>query len=224
MTDLWPYGRARGMINYPGDLDFVIVTNEDLGFTATLVAATNDNLGTTLPYPQEWDPDTEVCVLYKLQGWIQDSEYWKDDATQALLVFLSYLDRIPTATYRGVGTDANDEWMKAQFAGPMNVGVKRMGPSATAMTEAGTLLGQNQVGFEYVPEIPLSMFFPIYLDIVSNSATHALVTSDDTAASFSFFEAFTMRYYYRIRRMNRAERTMMEALSGAPVRWAQLGS
>ncbi len=217
------YGRQNDP-TYPSDLDFVVVTNEDLGLTATLAQGVNDTFETTIPYPQEWDPDTEVCVLYKMQGWLANAEHWQDDRQNGLLTYLSYLDRSPAATFRGVGTDAEDEWMKSLFAGPMNSGQIAVGPSATAATESGHLPMQNEMGWEYVPEIPLSMFFPIYMDIAGNAATYTLVTTDDAAADFAAVETVLHRYFYRIRRMNSAERSLMDSLAGAPVRWAQLGS
>ncbi len=220
------YGRDTDL-KYPDDLDFVVVTNEDLGFTSDLTIATLNHLNTSLPYPQEWDPDTEVCTLYKLMGSIYDRHNISDDAGQGLAVNLSYLDRNPAgATYAGIGQDTEDEYHKSVFEHGMYAGVRRVWPSAAAAVEVMKVpVGSDaQEGFKYRPEIPLSMFFPIYMDIYGQSQTYALATGNETAIDFSAQESFVLKYYYNIRRMNRSERNLMEALSGAPVRWAQLGS
>ncbi len=218
-----PYGR-RTEPTHPGNLDFVVVTNEDLGFNNSLVTTTNDTFETTIPYPQEWDVDRNVVVLRKVQFILETQKHFEEGGMENLAVYMSYLDRSPTATYRGGLADTNDEWFKSTFAGPMMFGDMIEQPLASAAVEVYFLPGNRNVIAEYIPEIPLSMFFPIYLDFVNNSATGTLATGADTAASFTLFERVTLRYFYTIRSMNQAERDLMSALAGAPVRWAQLGS
>lgn len=219
------HGRLGAEPMYPSDTDFVVVTNEDLGFTATLDTSLN-HLNTTLPYPQEWDQDSEVVVLRKLQIFLHDLEYPADDVFEMAATNLSYLDRNPNAAnYQGVGADTEDEYHKSLFAHGMACGHSINFESATANVAFGNITqGDSQIGASYVPEIPLSMFFPIYLDIYGSAAANALLTGNETQSTFTFFERYTIRYFYNIRRMNSAERSLQEALAGAPMRWAQLGS
>jgi len=221
MVQFQRYGRAQDP-SYPSDLDFVVVTNEDLGFTANLVTGVNENFESTIPYPQEWDPDSEVCVLRKIQGWLNQESSHRDDVGSSLVTSLSYLDRSPTATFRGTQSDTEDEYIKSLFAGPMSSGTK-LWPTATGFL-GGFFDNRMTYGWEYVPELPLSMFFPIYLELVNNTVSVDVATGDETNVTFSSVEAVNHRYYYNIRRMNKAERMMQEALSGVPMRWAQLGS
>ncbi len=218
------YGQ-RGHVNYPSDVDFVVVTNEDLGLVANLTAATLNHFNTTIPYPQEWDPDNEVCVLYKIQFHTRSVIYPRDDNHQQWAVNMSYLDRNPAAaTYGNVGSDTEDEYHKSIFAGPLVFGNEFSYPSAAAAVEVMKLPMNGQRMAEYVPEVPLSMFFPIYLDFFGVSASYALATGNETAIDTTNFENVEVRYFYRIRSMNSAERALQNALAGVPVRWAQLGS
>ncbi len=218
------YGR-QDEPNYPDDLDVVVVTNEDLGLTATLTAATLNVLETTIPYPQEWDPERDVCVLRKISYYLRAEEFVNNAEGGTYGVNMSYLDRSPSATYQGVGADAEDEYHKSIFQGPMYYGTRGHRPTASAAVEVrdDPLIGNSTIA-EYVPEIPLSMFFPIYLDIWGNNATYALATGAETVADTAFQEKHEIRYMYNIRRMNRAESDFMNSISGVAVRWAQLGS
>ncbi len=209
---------------YPSDLDFVVVTNEDLGFTSDLTIATLNHLNTTLPYPQEWDQDSEVCVLHKALGFLDSVGVPRDDNDGGCMTNMSYLDRNPAAaTYSGVGADTEDEYHKSLFTSHMYAGVSRFHPSATASLQAHMDMDYLR-GWSYIPEMPLSMFFPIYLDIYGSQATYVVTTQDETTTNFSRQEEFEIRYFYNIRRMNKAESDLMNSLSGVPVRWAQLGS
>ncbi len=226
-TPVHRYGQ-QGRIPYPNDADVVVVTNEDLGLTATGFSHGTDGIfETSIPYPQEWDEDTEVCVLHSIEFHKSGQSWQKDDGSgDGYEVWMSYLDRSPGLTWDDIFDDAADEWAKSTFAGPMYAG--QASAYATATTAAGSHfeknLGGDVITAEFAPQIPLSMFFPIYLDFSFRSITYAAATGDDTVGDFDAPEQVWLRYFYNIRRMNSMERNLMEALSGVPFRWGHLGS
>lgn len=218
------YGRPTDP-NFGKGLDYVNVINEDFGLNAALLQGTNDLFETTIPYPAEWDQDTEVVMMKKAQGFFVDRPY--SDAQGYSFDFnMSYLDRRPAATYRGLLSDANEEWFKSIFVGPMKAG-RGFYPTGTA--NLSQLFTQMlQYGFEYVPEVigGLSMFFPIYIDIANQTTTVTVTSGADAPADFPLIdlEKFVFRYFYTIRRQTRAERDFMASLSGVPMRWSQLAN
>ncbi len=221
------YGQ-HGRTPYTSDVDFVVVTNEDLGLTGTAFTHGTDGIfETTIPYPQEWDQDNEVCVLQSIEYHQQGVSFQQDDSgAHGYEVWMSYLDRSPGVGWDDVLDDAADEWVKSTFAGPMYVGKKANYQTATAATGShynGYAAGAGVVA-EYVPPVRLSMFTPIYLDFSFRSVTYAAATKDETLADWAVPEQVFLRYFYNIRRMNPKEKALMEALSGVPFRWGQLGS
>ncbi len=221
------YGQ-QGRIPYPSDVDVVVATNEDLGLTAgSLTHGTDGVVETSLPYPQEWDQDTEVCVLHSIEFHYQQASFEVDDVGQpGYEVWMSYLDRSPGAGWDDVLDDAADEWVKSTFAGPMYAGGMFPRETATAASASHNRYqaAGNNVVAEYAPQVPLSMFFPIYLDFSHRTVQYAAATGDETLSDFSTQEKQFVRYFYNIRRMNSKEKDLMEALSGVPFRWGQLGS
>lgn len=206
------------------NLDVAVVTNEDFGFNASLVTATNDTFETTIPYPQEWDPENEVCTFYELRFMQNDSNNAQDDSNTSLLVTLSMIDRSATATYRGVGVDADDEWRKSLFRNAMFFGTGFGYPTAT--TGANLVQYQHDTMIEavYRPKLPIPAFFPVYPEVVNVTTTYATATGDETAATYSVFERMEMSYDYTIRKMNRRERAMFQGLPGFQQRLSQLAS
>ncbi len=215
--------------NMPRDLprgaDFVNCINEDLGFNDFLDTGTNDLFETSVPYPAEWDQDTEVVMLHRAKGWFQDLPY-TNASGYAVSTNLSYLDRRPEATFRGDLTDSNEEWMKSIFAPDMKAG-RLQWPNSTGFL-GGAFSSLMGYGFDYTPEIRggLSMFFPMYIDLANQSFDVTVATGADAAADLDavIIEKFVFQYFYTIRRQTRAERDFMASLSGVPMRWSQLAN
>jgi len=215
--------------NKPRDLprgaDFVNVINEDLGMNALLDTGVNDLFETSIPYPAEWDQDTEVVMFHRGKGWFQDDS-WRDQSGYGVSCNLSYLDRRPAATFRGGLVDTNEEWLKSIFAPDMKAG-RLEWPAATGFL-GGAFTNLVGYGWDYTPEIKggLSMFFPIYLDLVNQSFDVTVGTGADATADLIVvdIEKFVIQYFYTIRRMTRAERDFMASLSGVPMRWSQLAN
>lgn len=214
--------------NMPRDLprgvDFVNVINEDLGFNSLLDTGVNDLFESSIPYPAEWDQDTEVVMMHRMKGWFQDRGF--DNFGYAVSCNLSYLDRRPEATFRGQLTDTNEEWMKSVFAPDMKAGRLDF-PTSTGFL-GGAFSNLTGYGWDYSPEVRggLSMFFPIYLDLSNQTVAVTVATGDAVAADLavSVIERFVIQYFYTVRRMTRAERDFMASLSGVPMRWSQLAN
>jgi len=224
MTTWTRYGRTVDHRIRP-NLDKVWVANEDLGFNASLVTAVNDNFETTIPYPQEWDQDNEVMTMYKLWHALQDTQNYANDSGLAILLSLSMIDRSPAATFTGIGTDAEDEFLKAQFTpGFMYAGNWSYTPLAVGNVAGTSLRLHNLEGAEYVPVLPVPTVFPVFEDLVNNQITVSQGTMAETPATFSSFERYYQQYEYTVRRMTSRERSFIMGLPGVQQRWAQLGS
>jgi len=219
------YGNST--IKFPSNIDHVVVTNEDMGLTAALTTGTNDTFETTIPYPQEWDPEDEVMTIYEMQFDHEGIGFHADDEGAGLLHWLAMIDRAATATYRGVGVDAEDEWIKSQFT-------PRMYSGRSHITPTGTSAQVTLVSFEldalytaiYRPKLPIPTFFPVYHEVSNQNITVAAATGDETAATYSagLTERTKYSYDYTIRKMNSRERRMMQGLPGVQQRWGALGS
>ena len=210
------------------DEDTVVVTNEDLGVTATLVTTTNDNIVTTIPYPSEWDPDTETCVLLAVSGHLESTWNPQAENWDAYLTSLSMVDRAPPVTYRGAGADAADEFRKAQFTPLMYAG-KAGGYAAAVAAGASFTTGMrggssNLESWRFIPKKPIPMFYPIYATVIGQVVTIVESTGVATAASFSVVDQVLFEYDYYIRDMTGPEKAVFTGTSGYQMRLAHLGS
>jgi len=209
----------------PSNADHVWVVNEDLGLNANLVTGVNDTFETTLPYPSEWDPDSEVMMVYEVDHTIQSQDRSKDDAFLNWLgIQYSMVDRSADALYRGDLTDIRDEWMKSLFTSPMHFGTSEGHLTGVAATEVTRLLLDVNRHAVFHPKLRLPTFFPIFLEIWNQASLFATATGVDTNTDFAAFEAVALHYWYTIRQMTSRERAMIQGLPGIQQRWAQLGS
>lgn len=222
MVRIQRYGRSRDWDDR--NLDFVHVTNEDLAFNANLVTTTNDTFETTLPYPQEWDPEDEVMTLLKMEWQFNVSPAPVSDAYAGYGVTLSMIDRAASATFRGSGSDTDDEWMKSLFQSQMYAGRHSSHLADATGTEHFWIPADVVTFAEYVPTVKIPAFFPVYIEIFGASATGIEATGVISAADFTGFEATGLKYDYTIRKMSRSERKMFEGIPGVQQRWSQLGS
>lgn len=205
--------------------DNVVVVNEDQGFTANLTTGTNDVLETSLPFPEEWDQDTEVVMVEQFNFNVVSVAHHSDDVGNNLGLSLSYLDRSPAATYRGAAADAEDEYHKAIFAPRMLSGALYFAPSGVASVEGRPWPSMKLRQGRYTPPFHLMMGHqPIYQEIYNNNFTTTLATGNETAASFSIPDAWTLDYWYHIAPMPKPLRDLMATLNGLPFRLAIPGS
>lgn len=221
---VFEYGHAE-RFKPSSKTDHVVVVNEDLGFTATLAAGVNDNLETSLPLPQEWDQDTEVVMLEQINFGVEGVPHHADDSGAAFSLSLSYLDRSPAATYRGLLADAEDEYIKSIFAAQMMAGELYFSPSAVAAVEVNFIPTNPRRRGRYTPPFNLMMGHqPLYLEVIGNRFTSVLATGNETAADFSVFEQTKIDYWYHIARMPKPLRDLMATLNGLPFRLGLLSS
>lgn len=208
----------------PSGLDWVTAVNEDLGFTANLVTGTNETIETTIPYPQEWDPEDEVLTMYEIEMGIAAFDTLNDDTFFALSGYLSMIDRSAVATFSGDLNDANDEWFKSLFAKQMRFGFHTGAPTVGTGANLVSLNLDVLRNAVYRPKLPIPAFFPVYYEMVNHNITVVATTGDETLASFTIFEKVFLSYDYTIRKMRRREKAFFEGLPGMQQRWAQLGS
>ena len=216
------YGNSQSRT--PSNLDWVLAVNEDLGFNASLVTGTNETFETTIPYPQEWDPENEVMTIYELTHAIQRFGGHQDDQGFHLTANLSMIDRSAAATYIGDLADADDEWIKSVFARGMKFGNNFFTPTVGTGANLVALPLDLLTDAVYRPKLPIPAFFPVYDELVNQSVTIAATTGDETLRSFTEFEKVIIEYDYTIRKMSRTEQNFFQGLPGMQQRWAQLGS
>lgn len=216
------YGKTSGR-ELPKNADFVNCIDDDLGFTTDLVAGAQELFETTIPYPAEWDQDTEVVMLHRAKCWTQDQSY-TDNSGYALATNLSYLDRRPEAGYRGLKIASNEEYQKSIFAPDMKLGRLLWEPSSGSLGEGRTSM--VNYGWDYTPEIKggLSMFFPIYMDFYNQSFGVTVTSGAEVNQNFDVHDRLIFQYFYTIRRMTRRESDFWNSLNGLPMRWSQLSN
>lgn len=210
-----------------GKTDNVVIVNEDLGFTASLITATNDVLETSMPFPQEWDQDTEVVMVESIQFGHEGGAGHQDDLMSAFGVNMSYLDRSPAATFRGGITDAEDEYRKSVFTGGRTwAGDDYFFPSTVAEAgSSGFFPAQPNITGRWTPPFKLMMGHqPIYWDLYNMNFVTAVATGNETAANYTTFEGTVGEYWYTMARMPKPLRDLMATLNGLPFRLAILGS
>lgn len=191
----------------PLDVDFVNYTNEDIGFNASLVAGTNDVISIALPYPATLDLFDETIVVHCIEHIIQQASILvAGTSASGLMAHYSYLDRQFGASWFGVLSDADDEAMKAQFAGPMYFGVKGFNVTATSSVEGNYRQMDSNVIAKYFPPVPLDLITPLFIQFTGQSNSVTLATNAVAEASFTLFERVVTRVWFNRRNLTPSER------------------
>ena len=194
----------------PKNADFYLLTNEDINFIANLVTATNDNIQFAIPYPSSIDLLNETIEIHRMEFLYLDADVLRGGlALQALQAYISYLKKDLTTTWRGSLTDAEDEFLKAQLAGPIFFGEQKINLTATAAVEGSEREADATVQAMYHPPHQLDMSTPIYVTLVNNAVTQALATNAITAANFTTFDKVALKIWFTKRTLTRAEKTSM---------------
>lgn len=212
---IWaPFGSDRQLPNR-SRMKTVTVNNEDQGFNASLVAATNDNFTFTNPHPEEFDFGEEMLLIGEMRFANERPTRMADDsANSGLLVYMSAVDRAFTATYRAALADANDEAFRAYFVKHMPVGaVSSYASGNTGIESVPRNMLTNEMRSRYRFPTWTPMPIPLNITVVSSNSTYS-VNGDETDASFTAFEGFYYEYDYVIRDMTRSERTFYDGPSG----------
>lgn len=207
----WSYtGAVRR--HYSRAADFAWMSNEDLGWIATLVTATNDMEELSVAYVASIDlfEETQIFEALETIGAHQiPSNISLDDGQIALAinVYYSMLDKALTATFQGAGNDADDEALKALLGGPNFVGQNSYSKAGTGTDEPGFggFLDQH-ISDHWTPPQNMRARTPIFMKISNQSAAIAATTGIDTEASHANFEQIAQRYWWRSSRLRRSER------------------
>lgn len=206
-------------------LDSVVIVNEDLGLNANLVTGVNDTFETTIPYPSEWDADSEVMMISRILSSLQLGDHPAVDEHGKLAWTLSMIDRSATATFRGGLTDANDEWRKSIFTPTMNFGIIRSHGTIAATSNWQQISTERLIAAEYIPPYGrLPTFFPVFEEFYGQDVSVLDTDGSVLNVDFTFFENVVQDMDYEIRRMSSRERSMFQGLPGLQQRLAQLGS
>lgn len=198
------YGFPREL---PPDVDFYVLSNEDVGFETALTTGSNDVYQFAMPYPSSMEIDDETIIVHAIEFMLHAEHKAKGGGgVQNLLVYLSMLDIDFTATFRGGLGDTDDEAMKSKFAGPMFIGESHLNVTAVASVEGTQRFFDNVISALYYPPVPLDLLTPLYVDLVNSAVSVTLATNAAAAANFTDVDKFTMKVWFTIRKLTKAEK------------------
>jgi hypothetical protein len=204
----------------PDDVDFYNLSNEDIGFTATLVSATNDVYSFALPYPASIDLFDETIKVHAIEFILNEPKRATLAIFKGLSVFLSMLDREFGATFVGTGADAEDENLKAHFASFIYFGHARAPIQATAAVEGVERHNDAVSDAIYFPPIDLDLVTPLYIQFINQSVTPALATNIPTPTDFAIFEQVQLRVWFTRRKLTSQEKSAR----AMQINWQRLDS
>jgi len=187
--------------------DFVFYSNEDYGFNANLVAATNDVEAFALPYPATLDLFDETIVVHAME-FIQQTGAGPQagTTTESLIVHLSMLDREFGASWFGTLSDADDEAMKAQFAGPMFFGQALLNVTGAASIEGTERHLDSFITAVYFPPVPLDLVTPLFIQFTNQARNITLLTNAVAEGNYDNFENTGIRVWFTRRNLTSAEK------------------
>jgi len=187
--------------------DFVNYSNEDIGFNASLVAATNDVFAFALPYPATLNLFDETIVVYAIELMVLNTGRMHHGVTMlALEAWFAMLDREFGATWFGDLSDAEDEAFKAQFGGPVYFGEAKTNITATVAAEGSYREGDTNIIAMYYPPVPLDLITPLFIQFVNASGTATLATNVVANANFTVFERTALRVWFTKRMLTSSEK------------------
>jgi len=191
----------------PLSADFVVFSNEDIGFVASLATGVNDVFAFALPYPASTDLMLESMVVWAMEFVMQISGRAAANlGSLGLYAYLSMLDREFAATFVGVGADVEDENLKAQFARLIYFGDRQPNLVTTAATEPSTGSPIDNIEMAmYGPPAPLDLISPLYVQLTNASRTRTLITNAVAGLSFSGFEQVYIVVWFTMRTLSSFE-------------------
>lgn len=205
----------------PADIDFVNYSNEDIGFTLSLTAGTNDVFAFALPYPATLNLFDQTIVVWALEFIFHvPHNLFNSTTLTAMTVHLAMLDREFGVSWFGDLVDAEDEAWKAQFAGPMYVGRNKFNVTATAAAEGSERSGDGVQDVLYIPPIPLDLITPLFIQLTNASKSVTLATNVVAEANMTQTEQFTIRVWFTKRNLTTAE----QATRNMAIRFQRLDS
>lgn len=192
--------------------DFAVYTNEQFGFTASLVDNTNNLFAFALPYPSGINLDRQTIKIRAIDFSNHILNHTQQ-LTQALGAYLSMLDEEFSATGGDVLADVDDEEMRAQFDGPVTFGA--LGALLTEDTAAGTTgNATNQDNVHHVRYFPwqreIDTLTPVYVQLVKSIYSPGSVseTAPVVTGNFTSQEQVTIKPIFVTRNLTSRERSM----------------
>lgn len=203
------YPWTKSWSGFPAGIDFYKLSNEDVGFTATLVNGTNETYSYHNPFPSHIDLLDETTRIYQ-QAWslvIGGQSASLDVIT--LAANIGYPDRDPDTTdFRGDLSDSEDEMWKSKLNDRLMVfGEHNSRLVVTAATEPENGILQNQTA-RYTSPVPLDQMIPMQVDLIGLASTYTLVTNAQVDLNFAFMERFSQMIWYILRNLTPAEKVV----------------
>jgi len=191
--------------------DFAWMSNEDQGWVATLVTATNDNEEFSKAYVASIDlfEETEIFeAVETMHNQQLPSSYTKIDGgiALAILCWYSMLDKPLVATFQGSGSDAEDETMKTFLGGPYFVGQTHFGKTDAALDVAYGGQLDHIIHNHWTPPQNMRARTPIFKKLTNVSMAVAEATGLGSEASHANFENYGERDWWRPSRLRSRER------------------
>lgn len=206
------YGHPEVLSRFPKNIDFYVLSNEDIDFNANLVTGTNEVHEFALPYPSSIDLFNESLIVHAIDFILQDVPI-TSGASQQLFANLSMLDKSPEDDWDGSADDNNDEYLKAVFSRNITFGYV---PTDVYEVSGDALVGISEnVQARYIPPQPLDLVTPLFVELVNQSITEAFAR-----ANFTDYEKVQMTVWFTTRRLSRAEKSAREM----QIRWQRLDS
>lgn len=211
-AEIWfNYGEPRAV---PNKTRQYVLTNEQVGFVASLVTTVNEIFSFQIPGPFYIDQREEAIIYHLIDFIIRAPALNSPVASDQgrLQVDLQYSDKEPAATWDGVGEDVEDENTQAMWYGPFIIG--RNGWSSAADTSAPEAVfvpdNVNRCCHMYSPDRDgMDSFIPITVVLTNQSFSRDLDDGVADAASFTQFERFSMRCWFTTRNLTQKEKDLM---------------
>lgn len=194
----------------PDSVDFATFSNEDNGFIANLVTATNDTYEFASPYPSSVDLFEETIVWYKSDQMYNHDLNELDNAEimEQINIENSMLQIEHGLTYRGSLVDLEDESHKSKFAGQFTIGATQQNMGTAASVAASPFRLAQQSVMQYSPvRRGIDLITPRYEVYINGSFSVAETTGATAPGTFSKFERVSERIWHRKRRLSSDERS-----------------
>ncbi len=197
--------------------DWALFTNEQFGFTANL---TSDPavFAFAMPYPSGFNLETQTITTSKFEFDIHLSKP-ASDQQQLLGCYMSMLDKEFASTFNALA-DADDENMRAQFAGPIIFGDSALVSSIVTENIVDSI-GELK-GADWYPEIKkVDQLTPMYLQFINKSMGPVTAAGGSrTGVDFTSPESTTIREWFNVRALTGSEKSMRNQ----QLQWLRLNS
>lgn len=190
------------------DVDFYVLSNEDIGFVDAMVATTNDIYNFALPYPATVNLSEETIVVYALE-FVYQAPSLSGSVTsyEAIAAFLSFLDKDFAVDWRGAGSDIEDEALKSKFARNIIFGRTKSSVTAVVSVEGAHRDLDNLQQAIYFPPVPLDLVYPLFVDFVNNTMTITLADNTGAIGNFSGVERVNIVVWFTKRKLTASEKS-----------------